>query len=124
MYTSSILVVASNYLAEIIKLFYSYFVPRTPLATALLPNGFWRSLLNGDLQLGIDQRGGILLHSRHHMAVKIQGDAYTAMAQPFAGDFRVKPLASRWLACACRRSWYRRWASPVFRMVLAHCCEM
>jgi hypothetical protein len=79
-YTSSILVVASIYQFEIIALFNSSFVPWAALATALLPNGFWRSILNGDLQLSIDHRGGILLHSRHHMAVKIQGDADAAVA--------------------------------------------
>jgi hypothetical protein len=56
---------------------------KTPVATALLPNAFGCAFLYS-LPKGIVNAGGrVLLHSRKHMAVKIERDADTRMAEPF-----------------------------------------
>ena len=46
-------------------------------------------------QSSIDAHGGVFLHARHHVLVKVHGCSYRRMSGPFAGDLGVYTSAQQ-----------------------------
>jgi len=60
------------------------------VATALLPNA--SAFLYGGPYRRVNFRRGVLLHTREDVAVKVERDPNSRMAQAFLGDLWVNPV--------------------------------
>ena len=49
----------------------------------------------GSLQSFVNALGGILLHFRHHVAVKVERHPDSGMPEPLAGDLRMHSVAKQ-----------------------------